>query len=470
MISQLLVLQRTIWIINHHHKTQTLTMMRVVRPITIPTTTPTQRTMAFYTTTTTSGSNKTKKTKMMVKHHPETHHSSPAAASRSVLDRATHLCPGQIPHLYHWHLSSSKQQPNRPIPTTLSMCIHTDRIEFQKVMGGDNDAVVELRARRLARPWRSPSSDQDSCRGTTTTTCHHHYQKNRMTTTTTTIPLVYHMNTNTRTKSIQNAADVMEQIRSHLSSTTTTSPNEGNHQNTTDTNTNTNNTGILLIQWPQSQNGRRGYDCGRVLHTMEQLLFQLRGDDGSGSHSSILPQICWYDPTHHNNNNDEDEWGRSAAHAYNNDDVGVPPKWIDPPYRLRDHSVLLLLLNQQHCHSPPDHHHHPRGFYNPTSLWTSFCTHYWPELLSTTTTDQLHDDDEVLPLPTATKAPRVSTAATIPPRPTIIASLDDDDDDPVPSPPPLLPPHHHHRGATTTPSPRTPRWKNFEMFESASHA
>ena len=151
MISQLLVLQRTIWIINHHHKTQTLTMMRVVRPITIPTTTPTQRTMAFYTTTTTSGSSKTKKM-MMVKHHPETHHSSPAAASRSVLDRATHLCPGQIPHLYHWHLSSSKQQPNRPIPTTLSMCIHTDRIEFQKVMGGDNDAVVELRE-RLARPW-----------------------------------------------------------------------------------------------------------------------------------------------------------------------------------------------------------------------------------------------------------------------------------------------------------------------------
>ena len=387
--------------------------------------------------------------------HNNDHNTTSSASSFSMLDRAR-ICPGKVVKLYDWY--SSCPTKSRDVPTILSMCIHTDRIEVLKVISssavagntstGTNTNNIpywsEYEKERI--PWwrQHPSVRTSSSRHIPEVPCWSVKDTTTTTTTTHSIPLAYHTCDNTKQRLIQNRCNVMEQLHYHLtnstsspdtirknnvatSTTTSVNTTTPTHHNNTTNHTNNHNNGILIVNWPQSRNGRRGYDCGRVLHIMEQLFSTTcsssTSSNWSNNHSTgsspTLPYICFYDPTR--TVCDEDEWGRSSSHAYvppvpvpvsslsttiNDDDTTktTTSLWIDPPYRLREQSVLLnIRSNNNKKHQQ----------YDPKSLWQSFCTHHWPDLLmsstATTTTNEAnhidndHNDDSIVAIPNISK-------------------------------------------------------------------
>ena len=98
----------------------------------------------------------------------------------------------------------------------------------------------------------------------------------------------------------------------------------------------------------------------------------------------------------------------------NNHTKSTTNLWIDPPYRLRDHSVLLNIQNNKNNNDSNIKVHNRNYQYDPQSLWTSFCTHHWPDLLlsststssSMATTDDTNhedDDDDSITIPAISK-------------------------------------------------------------------
>lgn len=62
----------------------------------------------------------------------------------------------------------------------------------------------------------------------------------------------------------------------------------------------------LVVAWPVRKQGRCGYACGHVLHTLDQLTPALL------KYGTNKP-VCLYDHNHYLP--DEDEWGRAKAHG-----------------------------------------------------------------------------------------------------------------------------------------------------------
>ena len=59
----------------------------------------------------------------------------------------------------------------------------------------------------------------------------------------------------------------------------------------------------LVVAWPVRREGRCGFACGRVLHTLDHVTPVLKGSK----------PICLYDVNHYMP--DEDEWGRTRAYG-----------------------------------------------------------------------------------------------------------------------------------------------------------
>jgi RNase H-fold protein (predicted Holliday junction resolvase) len=101
----------------------------------------------------------------------------------------------------------------------------------------------------------------------------------------------------------------------------------------------------MVVSWPVRKEGRCGSQCGRVLHTLDQLTAQSKN-----LMSSSRP-ICLWD-SEHNVSYPEDEWGRSAA--YSKTSAKTFHKASKEQYE--DHNLAAL------------------------DVWNDFCRSHWPEL------------------------------------------------------------------------------------------
>jgi RNase H-fold protein (predicted Holliday junction resolvase) len=100
----------------------------------------------------------------------------------------------------------------------------------------------------------------------------------------------------------------------------------------------------MVVSWPVETEGRCGSQCGRVLHTLDQLTAQ------SETLVSSSRPICLWDPEH-NVLYPEDEWGRAAA--YSKASARTFHKASKEPYE--DHTPAAL------------------------DVWNDFCRSHWPE-------------------------------------------------------------------------------------------
>jgi RNase H-fold protein (predicted Holliday junction resolvase) len=69
----------------------------------------------------------------------------------------------------------------------------------------------------------------------------------------------------------------------------------------------------FVVSWPVQKEGRCGAQCGRVLHTLDQIV-QADGSSNSSSMFNHSRPVCLWDSNHIQAWR-EDEWGRSATYA-----------------------------------------------------------------------------------------------------------------------------------------------------------
>ena len=119
----------------------------------------------------------------------------------------------------------------------------------------------------------------------------------------------------------------------------------------------------VVVAWPiQTDTGRMGAACGRVLHTLDQLLLDTTAP--SLSSSSLLQQrpICLWDAGDHSHTPPPpDEWGRTSAF------VGKTTTTTTTTTTTRIHRASL-------------EQYHTDEALTPLQVWDHFCQAHWPEL------------------------------------------------------------------------------------------
>eukprot|EP00980_Cylindrotheca_fusiformis_P023954 scaffold11242_cov106-Cylindrotheca_fusiformis.AAC.8 len=121
----------------------------------------------------------------------------------------------------------------------------------------------------------------------------------------------------------------------------------------------------IVVSWPlQEGTGRMGAACGRVFHTLEDLL----KDSNSNILSSMNHKpICLWDSEHHAQNvEQEDEWGRSAAYC-------------------RTSSKTI--------HKASEEQYNQDANIVASEVWDDFMHSHWPELAHQQETSE-NDDEE----------------------------------------------------------------------------
>ena len=111
----------------------------------------------------------------------------------------------------------------------------------------------------------------------------------------------------------------------------------------------------VVVSWPiQSETGRVGASCVRVLHTFDSLVAE------SSSILSPNRPVCLWDGERHVNVESEDEWGRCSSYA-----EPAPHKSTDEqPYR-----ASCEQYDKSKCHNSV-----------AEDVWNDFCKVHWPQL------------------------------------------------------------------------------------------
>lgn len=114
----------------------------------------------------------------------------------------------------------------------------------------------------------------------------------------------------------------------------------------------------IVVSWPlQHDTGRMGASCGRVLHTLDELLAE---NDSSTSTSLCTPSrpLCLWDGDH-SLPEAEDQWGRCTA--YSRTSEKTVHKASEEQYN-QDEKIVAA------------------------NVWDDFCRSHWPELYQQPTT------------------------------------------------------------------------------------
>jgi len=120
----------------------------------------------------------------------------------------------------------------------------------------------------------------------------------------------------------------------------------------------------LVVGWPvQSDTGWCGAQCGRVLHTLDQLveLDGAKDNGGSNGSDSVLTNrrpLCLWNPQqeqqqHQQDEQERDEWGRDASYS-----------------RISHKNVHVASIEQYQDDPNTD----------VADIWNDFCQKHWPEL------------------------------------------------------------------------------------------
>ncbi len=111
----------------------------------------------------------------------------------------------------------------------------------------------------------------------------------------------------------------------------------------------------VIVSWPiQSETGRVGASCGRVLHTLDSL-----ASDSSSILSPSRP-VCLWDGERNVPVESEDEWGRCSSYA-------EPAPYVsgdERPYRASSEQY-----DKSKCHNSA-----------AADVWNDFCKVHWPQL------------------------------------------------------------------------------------------
>lgn len=125
----------------------------------------------------------------------------------------------------------------------------------------------------------------------------------------------------------------------------------------------------VVVAWPiQTDTGRMGAACGRVLHTLDQLLLDsssLLSSSSSSSHRQQRPICLWDAGDHSHTSPPPDEWGRTSAF------VG---KTTTTP--------TTTTTTTTRIHRASLEQYHTDEALTALQVWYHFCQAHWPELIT----------------------------------------------------------------------------------------
>ena len=131
----------------------------------------------------------------------------------------------------------------------------------------------------------------------------------------------------------------------------------------------------FVVSWPvQQDTGRLGAACGRVFHTLEELIVSEHeslesskddGDSATAIFNSNRPLCLW--DSHRSGNNwnmkEQDPWGRDTAYgsqSYDDDEDKTS--------------------NKNYIHSASTEQYHQNANVVATQVWNDFMQTHWPQL------------------------------------------------------------------------------------------